>query len=60
MSVKLHILCVLNSKILVNVSIFVVLACSALSVEYLEPMLKRSYEEKTGHRHGKVFFNKGL
>jgi len=32
----------------------------ALSMEYLEPMLKRSYEEKTGHRHGTVFFNKGL
>ena len=33
---------------------------SSLSVEHLEPMLKQSYEEKTGHKHGKVFFNKGL
>jgi len=33
---------------------------SSLSVEHLEPVLKHIFEEKTGHRHGKVFFNKGL
>lgn len=31
-----------------------------MSVKHLEPMLKLSYEEKTGRKIGDVFFNKGL
>ncbi|XP_065071409.1 sideroflexin-2-like isoform X2 [Rhopilema esculentum] len=33
--------------------------CS-LSVDHLEPEMRLIFEEKTGHKHGKVFFNKGL
>ena len=62
MSVEIHTLLKLSLfvryEVMANVAIL--LPFSSLSVEHLEPMLRQSYEEKTGHKQGKVFFNKGL